>query len=226
MWCLGTLLEADLAVQSRRLDLMFLGTFSDSTTANTRVAHATASRAALSERIFPRRAAAAPRLALRATHHVRRTPGLTRKCFRRAAPGRASASARQRAHPPAPPAPLPLPRRFPAASRSVSVPRLHPSQRCAMLLRGRGAEGPWGRLALLLLLLACATRASEITFELPDNAKQCFYEEIAQGTKCTLEFQVAGRPGWAPRGVAQGVNGGAVRAAVPCRASRKRADVL
>ncbi|KAJ1207998.1 hypothetical protein NDU88_003388 [Pleurodeles waltl] len=26
--------------------------------------------------------------------------------------------------------------------------------------------------------------------ELPDNAKQCFYEDIAQGTKCTLEFQV------------------------------------
>ncbi|KAJ1153049.1 hypothetical protein NDU88_005816 [Pleurodeles waltl] len=32
--------------------------------------------------------------------------------------------------------------------------------------------------------------ASEIIFELPDNAKQCFYEHIAQGTKCTLEFQV------------------------------------
>lgn len=32
--------------------------------------------------------------------------------------------------------------------------------------------------------------ASEITFELPDNAKQCFYEDITQGTKCTLEFQV------------------------------------
>lgn len=72
-----------------------------------------------------------------------------------------------------------------------------------MLPRGCEAEGPWGRLALLLLLaLACATRASEITFELPDNAKQCFYEEIAQGTKCTLEFQVAAEPGSAPRGLA------------------------
>lgn len=78
-----------------------------------------------------------------------------------------------------------------AASRSVSVLPRPPSPRCAMLPRGCEAEGPWGRLALLLLLtLACATRASEITFELPDNAKQCFYEEIAQGTKCTLEFQV------------------------------------
>ncbi|KFQ94257.1 Transmembrane emp24 domain-containing protein 7, partial [Nipponia nippon] len=43
---------------------------------------------------------------------------------------------------------------------------------------------------MTLLLVACAARASEITFELPDNAKQCFYEEIVQGTKCTLEFQV------------------------------------
>ncbi|XP_062456471.1 uncharacterized protein LOC134153918 [Rhea pennata] len=59
-----------------------------------------------------------------------------------------------------------------------------------MPLRSRAAAGPWGRLALPLLLAACAASASEITFELPDNAKQCFYEEIAQGTKCTLEFQV------------------------------------
>lgn len=57
-----------------------------------------------------------------------------------------------------------------------------------MLLRGSGTAGPWGWLTLLLV--ACTARASEITFELPDNAKQCFYEEIVQGTKCTLEFQV------------------------------------
>lgn len=42
---------------------------------------------------------------------------------------------------------------------------------CAQLLWGR----VWG---------------SELTFELPDNAKQCFYEDITIGTKCTLEFQV------------------------------------
>jgi protein ERP2 len=58
------------------------------------------------------------------------------------------------------------------------------------------AAGRWGcrLLALLLLLLSLSSPgpagASEITFELPDNAKQCFYEDIAQGTKCTLEFQV------------------------------------
>ncbi|EFB19787.1 hypothetical protein PANDA_010252, partial [Ailuropoda melanoleuca] len=42
----------------------------------------------------------------------------------------------------------------------------------------------------LLLLVPGPGGASEITFELPDNAKQCFYEDITQGTKCTLEFQV------------------------------------
>ncbi|XP_040829108.1 TIR domain-containing adapter molecule 2-like [Ochotona curzoniae] len=45
-------------------------------------------------------------------------------------------------------------------------------------------------LLLLLLLGPGPGGASEITFELPDNAKQCFYEDIVQGTKCTLEFQV------------------------------------
>ncbi|XP_041088888.1 transmembrane emp24 domain-containing protein 7-like [Polyodon spathula] len=39
-------------------------------------------------------------------------------------------------------------------------------------------------------LLLGWVRGSELTFELPDNAKQCFYEEITIGTKCTLEFQV------------------------------------
>ncbi|XP_044517779.1 transmembrane emp24 domain-containing protein 7 isoform X2 [Gracilinanus agilis] len=44
--------------------------------------------------------------------------------------------------------------------------------------------------ALLLTLALGPGSCSEITFELPDNAKQCFYEDITQGTKCTLEFQV------------------------------------
>jgi len=30
----------------------------------------------------------------------------------------------------------------------------------------------------------------ELTFELPDNARQCFHEEITKGLKCTIEFQV------------------------------------
>lgn len=57
--------------------------------------------------------------------------------------------------------------------------------------RWAAAAGRWGcRLLALLLLLPAPSGGSEITFELPDNAKQCFYEDITQGTKCTLEFQV------------------------------------
>ena len=44
----------------------------------------------------------------------------------------------------------------------------------------------------LVLLLAClpCLLAVELTFELPDSAKQCFHEEIRQGNKSTVEFQV------------------------------------
>ena len=47
-------------------------------------------------------------------------------------------------------------------------------------------------LCLILLLSINAWRATgvELTFELPDKARQCFHEEIEKGTKCTLEFQV------------------------------------
>lgn len=31
----------------------------------------------------------------------------------------------------------------------------------------------------------------ELTFELPDSAEQCFYEEIQKGTKSTIEYQVS-----------------------------------
>lgn len=30
----------------------------------------------------------------------------------------------------------------------------------------------------------------ELTFELPDNAKECFYQEIQKNVSSTLEFQV------------------------------------
>lgn len=43
---------------------------------------------------------------------------------------------------------------------------------------------------LLAQLLCGVVLGSELTFELPDNAKQCYYEDIIIGTKCTLEFQV------------------------------------
>lgn len=39
-------------------------------------------------------------------------------------------------------------------------------------------------------LLISGTYASELTFELPDNERQCYHEMIDAGVKCTLEFQV------------------------------------
>ncbi|XP_013788650.1 transmembrane emp24 domain-containing protein 7-like [Limulus polyphemus] len=38
--------------------------------------------------------------------------------------------------------------------------------------------------------LMLSVSAVELTFELPDNAKQCFYEEVTEGTLSTVEFQV------------------------------------
>uniref|UniRef100_A0AC34F6U8 GOLD domain-containing protein n=1 Tax=Panagrolaimus sp. ES5 TaxID=591445 RepID=A0AC34F6U8_9BILA len=40
----------------------------------------------------------------------------------------------------------------------------------------------------LLLLISC--KAIELTFELPDNANQCFYEELKSGIDSVFEFQV------------------------------------
>jgi len=48
-------------------------------------------------------------------------------------------------------------------------------------------------LALVLAMCALCARdcaGGELTFELPDNEKQCFYEEVKMGEKSTLEFQV------------------------------------
>lgn len=45
-------------------------------------------------------------------------------------------------------------------------------------------------LLLLLLLRAEPLRSAELTFELPDNAKQCFHEEVEQGVKFSLDYQV------------------------------------
>lgn len=43
---------------------------------------------------------------------------------------------------------------------------------------------------LIFLSCICVSLAVELTFELPDNAKECFYEEIEAGTDFTVEFQV------------------------------------
>ena len=54
------------------------------------------------------------------------------------------------------------------------------------------------RSGLLVLLVAVLwllsqAEATELTFELPDRDKQCFYEHIEKGISCTLEYQVARR---------------------------------
>lgn len=49
------------------------------------------------------------------------------------------------------------------------------------------------RNKLLIGLLMCCPMiviGGELTFELPDNEKMCFYEEIEAGKETTLEFQV------------------------------------
>jgi len=45
------------------------------------------------------------------------------------------------------------------------------------------------RLAILTLFFRIS-ESVELTFELPDSAKECFHEVIEKDTDCTLEFQV------------------------------------
>jgi emp24/gp25L/p24 family/GOLD len=45
-------------------------------------------------------------------------------------------------------------------------------------------------LAIISALLLPHTHCVELTFELEDNAKQCFYEEIKKNQTATLEYQV------------------------------------
>ena len=42
----------------------------------------------------------------------------------------------------------------------------------------------------LILMCISLARSGELTFELPDNERMCFFEEIEKGLECTLEFQV------------------------------------
>ena len=45
--------------------------------------------------------------------------------------------------------------------------------------------------SVVFLALLSVVLAGELTFELPDNEKQCFHEIIDKGTKSTIEFQVS-----------------------------------
>lgn len=44
---------------------------------------------------------------------------------------------------------------------------------------------------IVALLTLIVVECTELTFELEDNARQCFYEDIKKDTKGTLEFQVS-----------------------------------
>lgn len=45
-------------------------------------------------------------------------------------------------------------------------------------------------LLAVVLSVVAAVRCIELTFELPDNERQCFYEEIKEGVENVLEYQV------------------------------------
>lgn len=45
-------------------------------------------------------------------------------------------------------------------------------------------------LALFYFLNFAGVFGVELTFELPDNARECFYQEIGKNVSATLEFQV------------------------------------
>ena len=44
---------------------------------------------------------------------------------------------------------------------------------------------------IVVFLALIPVDCTELTFELEDNARQCFYENIKKDTKGTLEFQVS-----------------------------------
>lgn len=51
----------------------------------------------------------------------------------------------------------------------------------------------WATTYLVLLSILSVrvqSKSTELTFELPDNAKQCFHEDLVAGTKAAIEFQV------------------------------------
>lgn len=45
-------------------------------------------------------------------------------------------------------------------------------------------------VCLVALTVFDVATSVELTFELLDNARDCFFEDIPKNTSCTLEFQV------------------------------------
>ena len=53
------------------------------------------------------------------------------------------------------------------------------------------------KLLINIIIISTVLRGNygvELTFELPDNAKECFYEVIDEGKTSTVEFQVGHIP--------------------------------
>lgn len=44
---------------------------------------------------------------------------------------------------------------------------------------------------ICLLVHVLFVFGTELTFELPDNDKQCFYEELEKGVKFDIDYQVS-----------------------------------
>lgn len=83
---------------------------------------------------------------------------------------------------------------FPALLALPAVAEPEPREDRAQSIMGneapRASSFQMLLLLLLLLLRAEPLQSAELTFELPDNAKQCFHEEVEQGVKFSLDYQV------------------------------------
>lgn len=48
-----------------------------------------------------------------------------------------------------------------------------------------------GVVLIILTLYSAVISGTELTFELPDNEKQCFYEELEEGVTIHVDYQVS-----------------------------------
>ena len=66
----------------------------------------------------------------------------------------------------------------------------------SLLVRRAKGVMVWLGVIIWALVLQCGSVGGvELTFELPDNAKECFHEIIEKDTESTLEFQVCSKHG-------------------------------
>lgn len=55
----------------------------------------------------------------------------------------------------------------------------------------QGITVTFGLLLLSILKLTRYCQGTELTFELPDRDRECFFQDIEKGTECSLEYQVS-----------------------------------